>query len=125
MGVDYPRHTGFDITEPKKLISCQLNVEANGMQKWIPLQELHDQLELWLRRAQEHSEIPAAEADWRDNLLKIAQQFETCKDLVGTQTAEYLRMAVQMARTGNPASFDPVRELLQRVLADIRSGRVQ
>lgn len=122
---DYPRHTGFDITEPKKLISYQLNGEAMAMRKWMQLRELHDKLELWLRRAQEHSEIPAAEADWRDNLLKIAQQFETCKDLVGTQTGEYLRMAVQMARTGDPASFDLVCELLQRVLADIRSGRVQ
>ncbi|HTS19582.1 MAG TPA: hypothetical protein VMP11_18550 [Verrucomicrobiae bacterium] len=91
----------------------------------MQLQELHDKLEVWLRRAQEHSEIPAAEADWRVNLLKVAQQFDTCEDLVGTQTEEYMRMAAQIAKTGNAASFDLVRELLQRVLADIRSGRVQ
>ena len=84
---------------------------------------LKNKLENWLTLAEETSEIPAALADWRRNLLKGAQQFDTCEELVETQTEQYLRTAVQMAGTENLASFDLVRELLQRVLSDIRSGR--
>jgi hypothetical protein len=89
----------------------------------MQVRELKDRLGRWLTLAQETSEIPAALADWRRNLLKGAQQFDTCEELVGTQTEQYLRTAVQMAGTENLASFDLVRELLQRVLSDIRSGR--
>jgi hypothetical protein len=86
--------------------------------------ELTHRLETWLAYAEEHSEIPAAEADWRRNLLKTAQQIEVCKELIGSQAEKDLREAVAIARVGDLASFELVRELFQRVLLEMRSGRI-
>jgi len=83
--------------------------------------DLHDRLETWLRHADEHSEIPAAEEDWRRNLLKAAQQFEICHELLHSQSEKDLRDAVAMARTGNLESFELVRDLFQKVLLEMQS----
>ena len=83
--------------------------------------ELKDRLENWLRLADETSEIPAAQADWRRNLLKGAQGIEVCEELIGSQAEKDLREAVAIARVGDLASFELVRTLFQRVLLDIQT----
>lgn len=83
--------------------------------------ELKHRLENWLALAEETSEIPAALADWRRNLLKTAEQIEVCEELIGSQAEEDLREAVVMARVGGPQSFELVRTLFQKVLLDMQS----
>jgi hypothetical protein len=78
-------------------------------------------LENWLALAEETSEIPAAQADWRRNLLKTAQGIEVCEKLIGSQAEKDLREAVAIARTGDLESFELVRTLFQRTLLDMQT----
>jgi hypothetical protein len=91
----------------------------------IPMKakELEDRLETWLGLAEEHSVIPAAEADWRRNLLKSAQQIEVCKELVGSQSEKDLLTAVAMARTGNIESFELIRNLFLKVRQEMQEKK--
>ena len=83
--------------------------------------ELKNKLEYWLRLAEETSDIPSAQADWRRNLLKTAQGIEVGEELIGSQAEKDLGEAISLARVGDLESFELVRTLFQRVLLDIQT----
>jgi hypothetical protein len=82
--------------------------------------QLKERLETWLKLAEQHSEIPAAEADWQRILLRSAAQIEMCTELTGSQSEKDLLAAVTLARSGRLESFEQVRNLFLTVLQDMR-----
>jgi hypothetical protein len=85
------------------------------------IRQLEERLETWLKLSEEHTEILAAEADWRRILLKSAGQIDVCAELAGTQSGKDLLAAVTMARSDKLESFGQVRDLLRTVLQDMRT----
>ena len=86
--------------------------------------QLEGRLETWLKLAEQHSEIPAAAADWQRILLKSAAQLEMCTELTGSQSEKDLLAAVTLARSGRLESFEHVRNLFLTVLQDMRIKRI-
>ena len=83
--------------------------------------QLKERLETWLKLAEQHSEIPAAEADWRRILLNSAAQIEMCTELAGTQSEKDLLAAVTLARSGRVESFEQVCDLFRTILQEMRT----
>ena len=86
--------------------------------------ELEDRLETWIGLAEQHSVIPAAEADWRHNLLKSAQQVEVCRELTGSQSEIDIATAGALAQGGDPDSIETIRDLFLKVLREMREKKI-
>jgi len=86
--------------------------------------QLKERLETWLKLAEQHSEIPAAEADWQRILLRSAAQIEMCTELVGSQSEKDLLAAVTLARSGKLESFEQVHGLFRTILQDMRTKKI-
>jgi hypothetical protein len=83
--------------------------------------QLKERLETWLKLAEQHSEILAAEADWQRILLKSAAQIEICTELTGSQSEKDLLAAVTLARPGRVEAFEQVADLFRAILQHMRT----